>query len=178
MNKRTGKSKFLTSLIFLGDLFLINFVICFLSFIGLVPSNNDITPIFRQIILVLNVSYIPVLNLIKLQHEQRFFEMERMIRLAFYAVVFHFTFFYTLINFLYIPNLPIGFLFTYYAILYVLISCWWVAGRVILKEIRIKGFNYRNIVIIGAGKNGVELANTIQETGTNGRPCEYGCLVY
>lgn len=168
MNKQTGKSKFLTVLIFLGDLFLINFVICFLSYLGLVPSNNDITPVFRQIILVLNASYIPVFYLIKEQHERRVFEMDRMMRLAFYAVVFHFAFFYTLINFLYIPHLPISFLFTYYAILYVLISCWWVMGRVILKKIRIKGFNYRNVVIVGAGRNGVELANTIKRDPTFG----------
>jgi len=168
MSKRFGKSRFLSAFILIGDVLLINSVFFFLYFVDFLPVEFHRGSIFRQIILLLNASYVPVFYIIREQHAQRVFEMERMIRLAFYSITFHFIFFYTLVNFLYLPKLPLQFLITYYAILYVLISFWWISGRVYLKKIRLKGKNYRDIVILGAGKNGVELANTIKEDPTFG----------
>lgn len=168
MNKRFGKSRFFSVFVFLGDLFLINFVFFALYCADFLPAEFLRGSLVRQVVLLLNASYLPVFYLIREQHQQRVFEMDKMIRLAFYAIVLHFMFFSILLNFLYLPKLPLKFLASYYFMLYMLVSLWWVSGRIYLKKLRGKGRNFRSIVILGAGRNGVELAKTIKKDPTFG----------
>lgn len=55
------------------------------------------------------------------------------------------------------------FLLIYYAVTLVVFSLWRVIVRVTLKMYRRKGYNFKKIVIVGAGKNGMELYKVMKD---------------
>lgn len=168
MNRRTGKSSFITIIIFIGDVTIINLLFIILHSIR-APWLLDLNDAyFRHELLALNFSYFPVYFMIKDQHKQRIFEVDRLMRLAFYTVTFHFIIFYFLINFLDQGMVSIRFIVSYFTLLFILIIGWWFTGRELIKIYRLKGYNYRTVVILGAGVNGFELAQKISKDPTFG----------
>ncbi|MGL5015388.1 MAG: undecaprenyl-phosphate glucose phosphotransferase [Bacteroidales bacterium] len=50
-------------------------------------------------------------------------------------------------------------------------AVWWLSGRALLKLYREKGYNYRNTVILGGGKNGQDLLEVLQKDRSLGCKC-------
>ncbi|MFZ4456776.1 MAG: undecaprenyl-phosphate glucose phosphotransferase [Bacteroidales bacterium] len=168
MNRKPGKSKLISILIVIGDFIILNSL--FLGFIFYKEHCNctSLIPVFRQVILALNFAYIPVSIILIEQHKKRIFEIDKMMRLAFYSVSFHFVIFYVLLNFLGIQHFSSKFIIVFFSVLYFLIFSWWVFGRYLLKWYRRQGFNYRNIVFIGTGKSGIFIANKLMQDSSYG----------
>lgn len=168
MNRRPGKSKYISIAILIGDFIIFNTIFLIFSFY----KNSGISFLnlqyIRQAILALNFAYIPIAIFLVEQQKQRIFEIERLMRMAFYSVISHFAIFYTLLNFLGIQHYSNKFIVLYFLALNFFIFGWWVICRYMIKWYRRRGFNFRNIVILGAGKNSVIIANKI------GRDPAYG----
>ncbi len=168
MNRRNGRSSFISYLVLSGDLLILILVYYLLSSGGYFSALLSKDYFFRHILLLLFFSYLPVFYLVKEQHKQRVFELDRLVRLAFYTVAIHFMVFYILLNFLQIHFFSRKFLISYFTLEFIFISIWWVLGRIIIKIYRKKGYNYRNVIILGAGKSGVELANKMKKDDSFG----------
>jgi len=168
MNRRNGRSSFISLIVLSGDLLFINLIFFILIFSGKFSFLSSEENFLRQIQLLLNISYLFVFYLVKEQHKQRIFELDRLVRLVFYTVTLHFMVFYILLNFMQIHFFSRKFVITFFTLEFVLVALWWVFGRIIIKIYRKKGYNYRTVIILGAGKNGVELANKMKKDDTFG----------
>ena len=71
--------------------------------------------------------------------------------------------FATCLIFLNVGDVFGNFLLVYYAVTLVVFSLWRVIVRVTLKMYRRKGYNFKKIVIVGAGKNGMELYKVMKD---------------
>jgi len=60
-------------------------------------------------------------------------------------------------------TLPLYFVVYLYLFLFVLFTAWRVLAREILKLYRRRGYNYKRVVIVGAGKNGMELFSEMKK---------------
>lgn len=71
--------------------------------------------------------------------------------------------FATCLIFLNVGDVLATFLLIYYVVTIVIFSLWRVIVRVTLKMYRRKGYNFKKIVIVGAGKNGMELYKVMKD---------------
>ncbi|MDD2799282.1 MAG: undecaprenyl-phosphate glucose phosphotransferase [Bacteroidales bacterium] len=168
MQRRQGKSSYIPYLIVLGDFLIINILFLLLFYYPWSWRTTNVLVYDRQMLLALNVSYIIIAYFTIDNHHKRIFEIENVLRLAFYTVSYHFVVFYILFNFLELYMISFKFLAIYFSSFFISLSTWWIIGRFLIKCYRKNGYNFRNVVILGAGKNGVDLANHIGDDPSNG----------
>ena len=123
-------------LIGIGDLIVLN-ILFFIVYYGLNSIHTlAITGSLREVVLLLNFCY-------------------------FFTIMFFL--FATCLIFLNVGDVLATFLLVYYAVTLVVFSLWRVIVRVTLKMYRRKGYNFKKIVIVGAGKNGMELYKVMKD---------------
>ena len=76
--------------------------------------------------------------------------------------------FATCLIFLNVGDVLATFLVVYYVSTIVVFSCWRVFVRMLLKFYRRKGYNFKRVVIVGAGKNGMELYRAMRDDISSG----------
>jgi putative colanic acid biosynthesis UDP-glucose lipid carrier transferase len=87
--------------------------------------------------------------------------LDKIVQRSFSLVTFHIFLFATCLVFLNVGNDLATLLVVYYFALLLIFSLWRVLVRILVKTYRRKGYNAKNIIIVGAGKNGLELYNVI-----------------
>ena len=105
----------------------------------------------REVLLALNVAYIPVAAIFSGIHNRRSAYMERIVRHAVFSVVTHAIFFTILLYLLQIWVIDRKFFILFYISFGIMLPAWWMTARLILKHIRIGGSNYTRAVIVGTG---------------------------
>jgi len=157
-------------LIFLGDLLLIN-----LLFV-LVYQWMDISEAkSRNIVyLLLNFSYIFAVYLVPVRIYQPVMFTDKVIQRSLSLIAIHAIIFTACLFFLHLEKfvLPHYFIVYYYLILFTIFTAWRVLAREILKNYRRKGHNYKRVIIVGAGKNGMALFSEMS------KEMAYGYNVY
>ncbi len=152
----------------LGDLVILNltFFVVY-SFLG-EAYTGSIKGNLREVILFLNFCYFFSLYLVPMQLHMSVVYIDKIVQRAFLMITFFIFFFATCLTFLNIGDLLATFLIVYYLLSVVVFSLWRVFVRLCLKAYRKKGFNSKKIIIVGAGKNGMEIYKVMKNDLTYG----------
>lgn len=147
------------SLIVIGDFFCLNIAYAVVCLWG----GGFETGFAEKIIwLLLNLSYFPVYLFFGKVHELRILHVDRVLIKVSQAVLSHLAAFLLLIFFLQIDDIDSLVLIKFYLLLSVLLAVWWVGSRKLLKYFRRKGYNFKRVVIVGAGSMGTKLLDELR----------------
>lgn len=150
-------------LIGIGDIVVLNFIF-FLAYYGLGSSGvNAISHSLREVLLLLNFSYFLSLYFVPIQLHKAVVFIDKIVQRAITLVTILIFLFATCLIFLNVGDLLATFLVVYYVAMCIVFSLWRVFVRVSLKWYRRKGYNFKKIVIVGAGKNGMDLYRVMKD---------------
>lgn len=161
LNKKHGY--LIQWLIGVGDLLVLN-LLFFLVYYGLgdkyagVISHN-----LREVVLLLNFCYFFSLYFVPIQLHMAVVFIDKIVQRAFLLATFLIILFSTCLIFLNVGNVLATFLVLYYLSAVVIFSLWRVFVRVSLKIYRRKGYNFKKVIIVGAGQNGMELYRLMKD---------------
>ncbi len=160
-----GKGQYIETLLSLGDLLIVDLL--FWLTISVFPEIKQYTAQLRELWLLANVSFVPMLVwTIGRHHELRAIRMDSLMRSTLSAVCTHALFFLSLIAFLGITTVPGKAFIFYYGLMLVLLPLFRVVAISAIKEYRRRGFNYTRVVIIGTGRTATRLYASMQrDTG-------------
>ncbi|MDR1203417.1 MAG: undecaprenyl-phosphate glucose phosphotransferase [Tannerellaceae bacterium] len=150
-------------LIGVGDLIVLNFLFFVIYYWLGDFYAHAITGSLREIVLLLNFCYFFALYFVPIQLHLSVVFIDKVVQRSIFLITFFIFLFATCLVFLNVGDTLATFLIVYYAILIVVFSLWRVFVRVVLKIYRRKGYNFKRIIIIGAGKNGMELYRLMTE---------------
>ena len=146
-------------LVILGDMLLIN-LLFFLVYRWLKVYETGYVEInWRFIYLLLNFSYIFAVYFVPIRIYRPVLFTDKVVQRALSLVALHAVFFTACLFFLHLETgvFPLYFIVYFYLLLFIVFTSWRVVARESLKIYRRKGHNYKRVIIIGAGKNGMSL---------------------
>ncbi|MDR3137755.1 MAG: undecaprenyl-phosphate glucose phosphotransferase [Tannerellaceae bacterium] len=140
-----------------GDLLVVNVLfVVMLLWIG--EGESEIYSIrLRQVLLLLNFSYLFSVYFVPVRLHASVVFLERVVQRSFLLVTVLFLFFAVSLMFLHMGENSTLLLVVYYAGLLCCFTIWRVLVRICLKWYRRKGYSLKKVIIVGAGKNGIEL---------------------
>lgn len=155
---KKNKGQFINIIITAGDFICINLVFL-LSHFFLSP---DLTGPFNQKIVwfTLNVAYIPVNIMFSNVHNNRVTYIDELLLTTTKSIFLYFLIFLSLSMFLQFEIKTKTFVL-YFTGLYITLNLWWIIVNRVLKYYRRKGYNFKRVVIVGAGKTGIMLYNEL-----------------
>ena len=134
----------------------IDFLILNVAYIAtcLIIDNLGSLPFFsKQVWLMLNISFCIVVYVLSTLHDKRVVYIDRVLIHLLKYILLHAVIFLMLVSFL--DALPKWrYVLMFYGIFTLSLSLWWIVSRKLLKWYRSKGYNYKQIVIIGGGHSG------------------------
>lgn len=161
LNKKHGY--LIQWLIGVGDLIVLN-LLFFLVYYGLDRLYTvALSDSLREVVLLLNFCYFFSLYFVPLQLHMSIVFIDKIVQRAFLLVTILIFLFATCLIFLNIGDVLATFLLVYYLSTSVLFSLWRVLVRVTLKTYRRRGYNFKKVIIVGAGKNGMELYRVMKD---------------
>lgn len=161
MNKKRGY--LIQWLIGIGDLLIINTLFFVVYYLLGNLYTQALSSHMREVLLLLNFSYFFSVYFVPIQLHMSVVFLDKIVQRAMLLVTFMIVLFATCLMFLNIGDQLATFLLVYYLGLVVFFSLWRVLVRVSLKIYRRKGYNFKRIIIIGAGKNGMELYRVMKD---------------
>lgn len=164
LNKKHGRYGYLIQwLIGIGDMVVLN-LLFFAVYYGLGQVyTSAIFGNLREVVLLLNFCYFFSLYFVPLKLHLSVVFIDKIVQRAFLLVTVLIFLFATCLIFLNIGDVLATFLVVYYLVTIVVFSLWRVLVRVMLKMYRRRGYNFKKVVIVGAGKNGMELYRVMKE---------------
>ena len=150
-------------LIGIGDMVVLNLMFLLVyheldSFYAKAIDNN-----LREVLLLLNFCYFFSLYFVPIQLHRSIVYLDKIVQRAFSVISLLIFLFATCLIFLNVGDVLATFLVVYYVSTIVVFSCWRVFVRMLLKFYRRKGYNFKRVVIVGAGKNGMELYRAMRD---------------
>ncbi|MCH5327965.1 MAG: undecaprenyl-phosphate glucose phosphotransferase [Coprobacter sp.] len=117
----------------------------------------------KMVWLLVNISYWPVVYLFGNIHNDRMMHIDWVLVVALRSVVVYALVTLSLLTFFKEgDNTPSHVLLAYFTLFFSLLSLWWFVSRRLQKYFRRKGFNSRNVIIVGAGKTGMRMYRAIR----------------
>jgi putative colanic acid biosynthesis UDP-glucose lipid carrier transferase len=165
MENKSGYGFLIKWLNILGDLLLIN-ILFFLIYRWLkIYDLEDFNIRWRIVYLVLNFSYFFAVYFVPLKIYQPVMFIDKVIQHSLSLIGLHAIFFTASLFFLNLENdtFPLYFIIYYYLLLFIVFTAWRVLARESLKIYRRTGHNYKRVIIVGAGKNGMELFSEMKK---------------
>ncbi len=162
MNKgRYGK--YLRSLIVLGDFICVNLAYLLACWI----CNFDANFYNHTIWALINTAYIPVSIIFSQIHNQRIVYANHSVMIAVQSTVIHAIIFIALLYFFTdITQTKVSYIISLFGLMIVGMPSWWIIARKILKSYRSSGYNFKKIIIVGAGRSGKMLeAELLSDAG-------------
>ena len=145
-----------------GDLVVLN-LIFFGVYIFLDPLyTHFMVPKMREIILFFNFCYFFALYFVPIQLHVSVVFLDKIVQRSFYFVTIFVFLFAICLLFLNVGDQLATFIMIFFLSSLLLFSLWRVLVRIIVKTYRRRGYNAKNILIVGAGKNGMELYQVIK----------------
>jgi Undecaprenyl-phosphate glucose phosphotransferase len=160
---RNNKQEYIIQwLIGIGDLVMLNLIFfCIYNYLDPLYTTA-MFPKMREIILLLNFCYFFSLYFVPMKLHMSVVFLDKIVQRSFNFITIYIFLFAICLIFLNAGNDLATFLTIYYFTLLLVFSLWRVLVRVMVKSYRRKGYNAKNIIIIGAGKNGMELYHVIK----------------
>lgn len=155
-------------LIGIGDMVVLNLMFLLVyheldSFYTKAIDNN-----LREVLLLLNFCYFFSLYFVPIQLHRSIVYLDKIVQRAFSVISLLIFLFATCLIFLNVGDVLATFLVVYYVSTIVVFSCWRVFVRMLLKFYRRKEYNFKRVVIVGAGKNGMELYRAMRDDISSG----------
>ena len=102
---------------------------------------------------MLNIAFLVVVYVFSTLHDKRVVYIDRVLMLLLKYVLLHSVIFLMLLSFV---DLVLSWktIVLFYVIFTAALALWWIVSRKLLKWYRSKGFNYKQIVIVGSGTSG------------------------
>lgn len=161
LNKKHGY--LIQWLIGVGDLLVLN-LLFFIVYYGLGDYYaGAISHNLREVVLLLNFCYFFSLYFVPIQLHMAVVFIDKIVQRAFLLVTFLIILFSTCLIFLNVGDVLATFLLVFYLSSVVIFCLWRVFVRVSLKMYRRKGYNFKKVVIVGAGQNGMELYRLMKD---------------
>ncbi|MDR0758234.1 MAG: undecaprenyl-phosphate glucose phosphotransferase [Tannerella sp.] len=161
MEQKNRQGEFLQWIIGTGDLIILNVL-----FITVYYKMREYTGVnmynLKEIILILNFCYFFALYFVPIQLHRSVVYLDKIVQRSFTLITIQTILFATCIDFLKQGSNLFMFFVIYYIVIALSFTIWRVLIRVAIKEYRRKGYNSKNIIIVGAGKNGMELYRVIK----------------
>lgn len=161
LNKKHGY--LIQWLIGVGDLGILNLLFFIVYYALGEYYAGAISHNLREVVLLLNFCYFFSLYFVPIQLHMSIVFIDKIVQRAFFLVTFLIVLFATCLIFLNVGDVLATFLLVYYLASAVIFSLWRVFVRVSLKIYRRKGYNFKKIIIVGAGKNGMELYRLMKD---------------
>lgn len=171
MSKNKGGLGFLIKwLIIFGDLFLLNILFLLVSYYCRIPEPGETHFSFRIIILLLNISYFTALYFVPISIHQPVVFIEKVVQRTLSIISIHLIIFMTCLFLLKLESECFfrNFILIYYLSTYTIFIIWRIIAREMLKWNRKRGKNFRRIIIVGAGKNGLALFSEMKKETSYG----------
>ena len=155
---KSGYGFLIKWLVILGDLFLLN-----LTFFAVyrwtgIYQEEDFNAKLRIILLLLNFSYFFAVYLVPVNLYKPVMFTDKVAQRALSLVSLHLIIFITSLFFLQIDTDSLfRFVIYFYLLLFVIFTVWRIGARETLKLYRKTGRNYKRVIIVGAGKTGMDL---------------------
>lgn len=160
---RNSKQEYIIQwIIGLGDMAVLNLVFFLILYLLDPFYTSAMYPKMREIILLFNFCYFFSIYFVPMKLHMSVVFLDKIVQRSFTFVTTYIFLFATCLIFLNVGNDLATFLFVYYLATLLLFSLWRVLIRIIVKVYRRKGYNAKNIIIAGAGKNGMELYHVIK----------------
>jgi putative colanic acid biosynthesis UDP-glucose lipid carrier transferase len=160
---RNSKQEYIIQwLIGLGDLAVLNLMFFFIRNLLDPFYAAAMIPKMREIILLLNFCYFFSIYFVPMKLHMSVVFLDKIVQRSFSFATTYIFLFATCLIFLNVGNDLATFLIVYYLATLLIFSLWRVLIRIIVKVYRRKGYNAKNIIIAGAGKNGMELYRVIK----------------
>lgn len=162
MDSAENKSKYgkyVNNALIFGDFVVIN--IAYLLTCGILHlwTGHVLGHSLREVMLAVNVAYIPVVFITLNTHRQRPIYMESIYRRALTAVICHALCLGLLCVLLSLNYIHWRFLLVFYLLFAIMLPAWWITSRIILKYYRAHGRNFLRVVIVGTGPTAMYLYN-------------------
>jgi putative colanic acid biosynthesis UDP-glucose lipid carrier transferase len=117
----------------------------------------------REVLLLLNFCYFISLYFVPIRLHVSVIFLEKIVQRSVLLATTLLIFFSTCLTFLNIGDHLATFLIVYYGVLLTLFTLWRVIIRMSLKIYRRRGYNFKKVIIVGAGKNGMELYRVMKD---------------
>jgi len=145
-----------------GDLVILNLL--FFGLYNLLDPHytSFMSPKLREIILLFNFCYFFSLYFVPMQLHLSVVFLDKIVQRSVYFVTIFIILFAICLLFLNVGDQLATFITLYYLSSLLVFSLWRVLVRILVKSYRRKGYNAKNIIIVGAGKNGMELYQVIK----------------
>ncbi len=159
VKERSGFGFLIKWLIVFGDLVVLNSVFFVLYYTLHINLNEEFDSKIRIIALLLNFSYFFALYCIPVAMYRPIIHTDKVVQRSLYLLALHAIIFITCLFFVQmeVSRPPIRFIVYFYVVLFVCFPLWRVLARELIKRYRSHGRNYKRVVIVGAGKNGMTL---------------------
>ena len=156
---RKGFGHLISKLITLGDFVCLN--VAFLLLLYFYPDTFTDALSRRIVCLLLNLSYLPIAFFFRYVHNMRIVCIDRLLLIASESVFFSFLVFSACMACVkvYIDSTRLLLLFAFF---FCILNLWWLLSNRILRYIRSRGYNFKRVVIVGAGPAGISLYNELQ----------------
>lgn len=125
--------------------------------------TESITRNIKEILLLLNFCYFFALYFVPIRLHQSVVFIDKIVQRSILLTTFHIVLFSTCLVFLNIEDVLATFIIVYYIASVVTFSLWRVLVRIMLKMYRRKGYDLKRVIIVGAGKNGMEIYRVMKD---------------
>jgi putative colanic acid biosynthesis UDP-glucose lipid carrier transferase len=162
-------------LIGIGDLFILNLIFFTVYRLTAVYKIEDFNSKIRIIALLLNFCYFFAVYLIPILIYKPVMYADKVVQRSLSIVGVHAILFFTCLFFLKLNDsnhFPMHFILHFYLALFIVFPCWRIFARKSLKRYRRTGKNYKRVIIVGAGKNGMNLYAEMKKES------DYGFHIY
>lgn len=161
LSKKSGN--FIQWFIGVGDLVVLN-LLFFVIYYGLDGLYTEaLSSHIREVLLLLNFCYFFALYFVPVQLHISIVFLDKIVQRAFLLVTILISLFAVCLLFLNIGDRLATFLIVYYLSVIVFFSLWHILVRLVLKAYRRRGNNFKRVIIVGAGKNGMELYRVMKD---------------
>ncbi|MDR3261164.1 MAG: undecaprenyl-phosphate glucose phosphotransferase [Tannerella sp.] len=145
-----------------GDLIILNALFFAIYYEMDSSYTRAITRSLREVVLLLNFCYFFALYFVPIKLHQSVVFLDKIVQRSFMLISFQTFLFATCLIFLNAGNDLATFIVVFYVATVLGFSLWRVLVRLAVKIYRRKGYNSKSIIIVGAGKNGMELYRVIK----------------
>ena len=125
--------------------------------------TRKLTTNMREVLLLLNFCYFLSLYFVPLKVHLSVVFIDKIVQRSVFLVTMMIFLFATCLIFLNIGDVLATFIVVFYICCILFFSLWRVLVRMTLKWYRRKGYNFKRVLIVGAGKNGLELADVMRD---------------
>ncbi len=147
MNKKGRYGHFISGILAVSDFVVLNVIYVILGLCG-VGAGIDVF-FSKNVWFVINVSFLIAHMIVPDIHGKRVVYADKVVMNTLKLVGIHAATFLSLATFLDFSAISVELYGLFYSIFFVALSVWWIVCRKMLKSYRMRGFNFKRVVIVG-----------------------------